>query len=262
MMPNNLFKLDLSETFPQLANPPIVEAVIHWQARAQVHFELSELESAIAAEFPGYSSRKPLHQFGMMAQMSTESEDSEENFVKKTKRWEGIRLKSDDDKYVIQFTRNGLVFSQTKGYENWELFSAAAKEAWGTFVKISRPAEVERLGVRYINHFSVATPANIGDFLREPPTNAQNLQLKEFVYQSTFGLPGSPFDVRVIKVMQQSSELKESGLFIDIDVFTKTPSSIVEAELDESLQHIRWLKNKVFFGLITENAVELLGGKK
>lgn len=257
-MSDTLFTVDLNETFPKLAKAPVVEAVIHWQARAQVEFELSTLEAALENEFPEYVARKPLHAVDLTAQWSGKSED--ENFVKKINRWEGIRLKSNDGRYVIRFTRNGLAFSRTHGYEDWESFSTAAKEAWSVYQRIAQPADVERLGVRFINHIADAMPGNIADFLRDPPTHARNLQLKEFVYQSTFALPESPFDARIIKVMQQSPETKESGLFIDIDVFSTTTNSIDGVELEDSLRKIRWFKNKLFFTLVTDHAVKLFGG--
>ena len=34
-MSGNVFKIDLSESFEHLPNAPIVEAVIHWRARAE-----------------------------------------------------------------------------------------------------------------------------------------------------------------------------------------------------------------------------------
>lgn len=255
-MSNEFFTFDLEEQFPRLAQPPIVEAVIHWQARTQVQFDLDSLQTALANEFPGFSSRKPLHRFEMMAQVSTKNPD--ENYTKSTKYWDGLRLKSDDGKHVIQFTRNGLVFSRTSEYDNWDSFSAAAKQAWGIYLRIAQPLEIERLGVRFINQIASVTPENIAKHLREPPTFAPNLQLKEFVYQSTFALPRSSFEVRVIKVMQPLPQLQaSSGLFLDIDVYTNSAMLSDGAEMDETLRRMRWLKNKVFFNLITSEALRL-----
>src|SRR5437870_2846164 len=101
---------DLGEKFPRLAKPPIVEAVIHWQAVAQNRLEPESLTSALAKEFQGFTQRRPLHTFGMMAQVSTNSDTP---VVKKMNDWGGIRLKSDDNKYAIQFRRDGLAFSRT-----------------------------------------------------------------------------------------------------------------------------------------------------
>jgi len=78
----------------------------------------------------------------------------------------------------------------------------------------------------------------------------------EFVYQSTFAVPAHPLGVRVIKVMQSMHELQQSsGLFLDIDVFSTKAILNESAALDEALAKMRWLKNKVFFTLLTEKAV-------
>jgi len=169
----------------------------------------------------------------------------------------GIRLKTEDGRYVIQFTRDGLVFSRTKEYEHWEPFEVAAKQAWQAFLDIAAPIETQRLGVRFINHVPAATSETLRAFLRDPPTCPSNLPLEEFVYQSTFGVPGHPYAVRVIKLLQPSMpELPpSSGLFLDVDVFTATAIPNEPGPLDQALIRMRWLKNKVFFSLLTDAAV-------
>ena len=169
-----------------------------------------------------------------------------------------MRLKSDDGFHVMQFTRDGLVFSQVQGYESWEQFRDAAKAAWQSYLDIAAPIETQRLGVRYINHIATATPATLQSYLRDPPTCPSSLPLKEFVYQSTFEVAGHPFGIRVIKVMQPAMpELPQSsGLFLDIDVYSTNSIANDLGTLDEALETMRWLKNKVFFGLLTEDAIE------
>lgn len=102
-----------------------------------------------------------------------------------------------------------------------KLCATAAKDAWAAYVDIAAPVEIERLGIRFINHLPEATGETLSQFLREPPTCPSNLPLKEFVYQSTFNVPGHPYGIRVIKVKQPSMpEVQQSsGLFLDIDVF-------------------------------------------
>ena len=88
-------------------------------------------------------------------------------------------------------------------------------------------------------------------------TCPSNLPLKEFVYQSTFQVPDHPFGVRVTKLMQPSLPglPQSSGLFVDCDVFTTRPLDSDEA-LEDALGKMRWLKNKIFFTLMTEQAIQ------
>lgn len=57
---------------------------------------------------------------------------------------------------------------------------------------------------------------------------------------------------------------EEHGLILDIDVFTKPDFSCQLGEgnpLDDHLAKLRWLKNKIFFSLLTEDAIRRLGGE-
>ncbi len=252
-MTNGEFTLDPNETFQRLSRPPIVEAVVHWQARAQNWPEPKALDAVLAQRFPQFATRTPIQQVEMTAMVSGEDASSA---VRRGPS--GIRLKSDDGRNVIQFTRDGLMFSRTKEYEHWEQFRDAAKQAWREYLDIAAPVETQRLGVRFINRIAAATPENLREYLREPPTCPSNLPLKEFVYQSTFAVPGYPFGVRVIKVLQPSMpELPQSsGLFLDIDVFSTTAIPNEPGPLDDKLTLMRCLKNKVFFSLLTEASVQ------
>lgn len=251
-MADGVFRLDFNEKFPRLSHAPIVEAVIHWQARAQNWPEPEVLGAALAERFPDFATRSPIQHVEMTAMVSG---DDASSAVRRGPR--GIRLKSDDGRYIIQFTRDGLVFSRTKEYEHWGPFRDAAKRAWQVYLDIAAPVETQRLEVRYINHIPTATPETLRNWLREPPTCPSNLPLKEFVHQSTFDVPEHPFGVRVVKVLQPSMpELPQSsGLFLDVDVYSATAIPNEPGPLDEALARMRWLKNKIFFSLLTEEAV-------
>jgi uncharacterized protein (TIGR04255 family) len=255
-MAASVFTLDLNEAFPTLSRPPIVEAVIHWQARAQNELEQDSLKQTLARRMPQYPQSTPMQSFGLMATLLPADETAVVEQQKKG--FLGLRLTSENGCNLVQFLREGLVFSRTKSYEHWEPFAEAAKQAWEVFMDIAAPVETQRLGVRFINHIAAATPGTLQGILRDPPTCPSNLPLEEFVYQSTFSVPGHPFGIRVIKVMQPSMPEvpQSSGLFLDIDVFTTTVIPNEPGPLDEALTQMRWLKNKVFFSLLTEAAVE------
>ena len=161
---------------------------------------------------------------------------------------------------MIQFSRDGVAFSRVNSYEDWPQFIASAKRAWLAFVEIAVPIEIQRLGVRFINHFPTAKPETIGNILKDPPTRPSHLPLSEFTYQSTFTVPDQPYGIRVIKVMQQSGlgQTQGSGLFLDFDVYTTKPIPFDDPEMNDKLTQMRWLKNNIFFSLLTDNAIEEL----
>jgi uncharacterized protein (TIGR04255 family) len=248
------FKLDLDEKFQHLSHAPIVEAVIHWQARAQQPFEPDAVQAELSIKLADYQSEQ-LHRVHLEAKVSGQGDAP---VVQHEKDWHGFRLSSADKLHIVQFTRDGVAFSRLQPYQDWDHFAASAKSAWRAFVEIAVPLEIQRLGVRFINHIPVAAPEILRDVLRDPPTCPSNLPLNDFVYQSTFSVPDQPFGIRVIKVMQpqQMGQPLSSGLLLDCDVYTTKPITCEELAVDEALTKMRWLKNKIFFALLTESAVQ------
>lgn len=255
------FKIDLTEAFPNLATPPIVEAILYWVARPRHFPGPDDLRQAIAKKLPAYDQFQILRNPAWMTKFT----DGEvETVVHQRKEgFQGFRLSAPGGAQSAQFKRDGLVFSLTNHYDHWDSFTASAKEAWQAYREITQPPEIEKLGVRFINHFPLAAPGNLREYLRDPPTCPAGLPLREFLYQSTFMVPGEPFSIRVVKVMQPAMEgiQNSSGVFVDCDVFTKGMLP-VDADLEDALARLRWLKNKVFFSLIAGQALLAFQGAK
>src|SRR6266540_4699021 len=102
------FEINLNETFTHLSNPPIVEAVIHWQARAQKPLEEIGLKVLLAEKLPTYRSCEPIQRFEAMMTMTIQ-EDAPS--VQSRQGWDGLRLTSEDKLHIIQFTRDDVAFS-------------------------------------------------------------------------------------------------------------------------------------------------------
>ncbi|MFL5245107.1 MAG: TIGR04255 family protein [Gemmataceae bacterium] len=253
------FNMDLSKQFPHLAAAPIVEAVIQWNARAQLPFEPDALQKRLESLLPGYPNREPQyhHEFlfqGLVAENQPQSTSSHQG------GWHGFRVSTADKHYIAQITRDGLVLSRLHPYEDWQRFSAEALRVWKVYLQLAAPSEVQRLGVRFINRIASARIDTLNEYLNEPPTCP--MPLKDFLYQSTYEVPGQPFLIRVVKTMQAgiSGASEESGLILDIDVGTTKAIACDEEALREPLSKMRWLKNKFFFDLLTDSAIESFKG--
>ena len=255
-MAPHVFQLDLNEKFPRLARPPIVEAAIHWQARAKAPWEPEQLRHALQQRLPDYPQCAILHE-GFVATkfVPSQPESIEQNY---SKRFQGFRLTAADGRHVLRFTRDGVVHSQVKDYEHWEAFRESGETAWRVYCELAQPDGIQRLSVRYINHFPSATAETLGDILYEPPTRPEEMPLSDFVYQSTFTLPDHCLGVRIIKVMQPSTpqQRQSSGLFLDLEVYSTDILENDPATLADRFGKMRWLKNKVFFTLLKPAALK------
>jgi uncharacterized protein (TIGR04255 family) len=65
-------------------------------------------------------------------------------------------------------------------------------------------------------------------------------------------VPGHPYFVNFISTIQPSPN--GIALIIDIDVF-RGPFSLGDVDLEFSLAEMRWLKNKLFFGSVTQKTL-------
>jgi uncharacterized protein (TIGR04255 family) len=255
MAPARAFKFDLAESFPHLPSAPIVEAVINWTARAGKELQRDELKRHLTERLPDYPECQLVGLLQIEAEVSAEgaSESRRAN-------WHGFRLTSSDKLHIVQFNRDGLVFSRLQPYLDWQRFSGEGLRLWKIFVDLFQPSEVQRLGVRFINRISPIVVAEVGRHLENPPECLESfgLPMVGFFYQSTHEVPKRPFQINVTQTIQPSlPPQNEAGLIFDIDVFTKQAFRCEDEILKDHLAKMRWLKNKVFFSLLTKRAIKL-----
>ncbi len=259
MKQKRAFHLDLNESFPHMADAPIVEAVIHWRARAGKALTSEGLRQQLVGQLPSYPDCRPQHHLELEAQFSG---DSASHVQRQT--WEGFRLTSADKLHIVQFTRDGVAFSRLTPYEDWDAFAAEGQRLWRVFVELAEPAEVQRLGVRYINRIGLTDIGQIGRYLAKPPECLDPLDLpaSQFLYQSLHDVPDHPYQINVVQTVQASvpPQTQELGLILDIDVGTTQALPCEDTGLQECLTEMRWLKNKAFFSLLSEKAVTLFQG--
>jgi uncharacterized protein (TIGR04255 family) len=251
-------KIDLTEQFRHLSRAPIVEAVIEIRARAEIPWVEQAVSEALKAKLPDYP------QFVSQNEVKQEvSFDLVQGSQAKQHDlgWKGLRLQSGDGRHVAQFNRDGFLFSRLHPYESWEKLQGEALRLWGIYCDLARPTETQRTGLRFINRFTLpAQETRFEDYVEphaKPPRNL-DLPFLGFFHQDTLAVPGYPYALNVVRTVQPPQDLKTQGLAIilDIDVFTIHPLEIRMDQMNKWLTEMRWLKNKVFFGSVTEKALE------
>ncbi len=255
-MMSNETKQEQRREFPHLRMPPIVEAVIRWQCQANANWEAAQLTAELSVLLPDYPivNKSHLKEFLFAASM----DEDKLPVADRRDTWFGLRLQAGETgPYIAQFLKNGLIFSRLEPYENWELFASEGLRLWNIFQKVAEPTEIQLLGVRFINRIRTVNAANLSVCLKEPPTFVKDFPLREFTYQSRFRVPGEELEISVTKSIPAAidEQPSESGLIIDIDVYTTAPIAIEALKLSELLPKMRKLKNKMFFGLLTSDAI-------
>lgn len=246
--------IDVSETFERLASAPIVEAVLAITARAESALEESAVTEHLKPKLPDY----PTVFSGRLIQHSLkEVEGVPSEHIQRDLGWNALRWHSHDKRQIAMFARNGFSFSRLEPYESWEKFCSEALRLWQLHVELFRPTLVQRLGLRYINRIPVdQLPVDLDEILYTAPTAPRGLELPvdSFLHQDNLYVPQSPYRITVIQTAQPIAVPTGpvAGLFLDIDVSVPVQFELKSGVLEHYLAEMRWLKNKAFFGSLTE----------
>ncbi|MDE3068090.1 MAG: TIGR04255 family protein [Verrucomicrobiota bacterium] len=252
-------KIDVTEQFKLLPKAPIVEAVIQIHARPEASWAENEIVGILRPKIPEYKkavSRKQIrHQVKLNANQPPEA--IEENLG-----WHGLVCQTEDGKHGVQFNRDGFIFHRFSPYQKWEQFFNEALRLWKIYLEIARPVEAQRIGLRFINKIDLPPKeVNFEDYIRPHPETPFDLELPfmSFFHQDTLAVPGYPYAINIIRTIQPplNPQVEGLGLVVDIDAFTTQSFEIKDGMLEGRLTELRWLKNKAFFGSVTEKALEL-----
>ena len=259
-MNNKDFVIDFHQPFENLPNAPIVEAVIHWRAKAGRKLEPDDFLGKLKDRLPNYPNSQRQQEVKLDSEIST----SGSSFKIQQPHWHGFRFESKDKRHVAQFTSDGLAFSRLKPYQDWEQFESEAQRLWQIYVSLAGPPEIQRLGVRFINLVTPASPETLKEILVCPPCspNEMPLPIKEFMHRSTFSIPNHPYNLNVIQtIAPPKSERESASVILDLDVFTTRAVENNQQQLKRRLQEMRWIKNKAFFTFVHTDAIAKFKGK-
>jgi len=260
----SVFKIEPTELFPLLARAPIVEAVIEVRGRAEAIWEEHAIIERLKAKLPDYPSivsgravRLTMEFAPPVAQPPAQLPIVEQ--AVRDMGWRGLRCDSADRRHVAQFNRDGFAFSRLAPYESWSTFQQEGLRLWQVHVELAQPAEVQRLGLRFINRIAIPAGGDLEDYLQAPPKSLREIELPfvGFLHHDTLAIPGYPYGANFIKTIQPPQGVESAGLILDIDVFTTQTVGLDQAAIEQHLAEMRWLKNKIFFGSITPKALEM-----
>ncbi len=170
----------------------------------------------------------------------------------------GVRATSRDEHWVVQLRRDGLTFSRLPPYPNWHEFSSRAKPFLSAFLAVTRPPYVERLALRYINHFRLPYPADMNEYFIGLPVVPDTLPqfTSNMLSRVTIHDPDRDFTAHITQGLLDDLDPEKIAFILDIDVFQTAEFAPVEEKLWETLEDLRGFKNQVFFELITERNAE------
>lgn len=245
--------IDLQEKFPHLNKAPIVEAVLDIRGVPSVAWNETTLQNELKQRLPDY----PKHE--TMRETKFQLPAGKTAPVVEDFGCVGFKLHSADNLHIVQFNKGSFVFSRLKPYQDWERFSQEALRLWAIYCDLLKPNAIGRIGLRFINRIAVNQPkVELSDYYKYSPSSIKELNwpLSGYLHHDMLQVPETLYSVNLIKTVQNVPG--EVGLLLDIDVFMQSRFAYNELRIIECIEEMRWVKNKIFFGSLTDKAIEEL----
>ena len=243
-----------------LARAPITEALVDLRVQPADGMTVERLEQVLQSRNFGYHRKGPILRthFGIVMNIQDGSPAQQ---VMGGSAIVGVRLHSADDKYVAQFTTESFTLSRLEPYESWEALIAEAQRIWSEYRACVAPISVHRATTRFIN--SLRLPLKPGERFERylmgipqmPPEYPQTVSsfLQRFVIQDD----ACGATAIVTQALEQVPETPPVPVILDIDVFREARYPPDTTQVWDFLADLRALKNRLFFGALTEEALRL-----
>ncbi len=237
-----------------LPNAPITEALIDIRTKLPKGFDISGFENLSEKALERLPKKEVQSEYSAKLNIKEKNISTD---PEQTKR--GVFYRSEDEKNIVQFRRDGFTFNRLKPYTNWEDIIDEAKTYWQIYQKHGQPVKITRLGTRYINHIKLPLPINdFSDYMTSPPQIPEGMPnlLNSYLSKISLQEPSNQIHVNVIQAIEKGEKDKYITLIFDTDSFINKmfePDSNIWSKFDD----LRKMKNKVFFNSLTEKTINL-----
>lgn len=250
-----MLRSDPNSPFPHLSKAPITEAVIELRGSTLVAWDADRLEALVKQKFPEFSSvarrKKTIAQVSFGGGSPTPSTVKDMGCC-------GFQLKSGGQE-VIKCERETFVFSHLTPYPGWDTFEEKAFVFWERYKAIFRPLEIIHVGLRFINRIPLPLEGSLAEVFSHPPRHPDDMEAVKFtgfLHQEVIFDQNTGHSVNLIKTIQPEPALSQGSLIIDIDAHCTKTTLPEKDRLRAVLAQLRSLKNRVFFGSLTESCVD------
>ena len=177
---------------------------------------------------------------------------------------DGYIFRSADDHLAVQARRDGFTLNWLPPYDRWEAFRDEARRSWEVYREIVRPEIVTRLGLRYINKIGVPLPiTSFTDWVLTAPEIAPGLPQGLRTFFMRLEVPDETGAVAIITETLEPPEAPTEAsaailpIILDIDAVRESEFPVEGEHVWDTFEHLRDLKNEIFFKSVTDKAKEL-----
>jgi uncharacterized protein (TIGR04255 family) len=239
-----------------LAHAPIMEAIIDCRVKAPAGFKVDSFQALKAKGVDGYPKVDEMR--GIEAEFRVEGNQLSQST--KQRGMVGLAFRSIGGENVAQFRIDGFTFSRLNPYTSWDEIFPEAFRLWKMFIGIVSPDFMTRIAVRYINKLPIPLPlGDFSEYLCSPPVVPSELPRQVATFLTRIVIPESDFgaDAVITQALEGSTDPNFVTIILDIDVYRARQYEIDNEKIKSEFEELHRLKNKIFFGSITEKAARL-----
>lgn len=177
---------------------------------------------------------------------------------------DGFFFKSPDKRDVLQFRMDGFTVNRLAPYRGFEEMQQRAAKYWQVYCDGIAPESVVAVGVRYINRIAVPVGLNVSRYFSVAPQLPESfVHMESFSSSTTFVDPSSGAVAEVVLARDPTAGPTASGVgcVLEIGAQQQIGRLAPQDELDAVLASLRSVKNRVFFGCLTDECVRALIGE-
>lgn len=249
----------MTGTYPKLAKPPIVEAVLDFDCDLPPDKTLKLLEQPARAAFADrYPDVTPRYLQAM--QVASEQDGTFNSSLQQSlQAW---MFRQADGRQLVQVRQSGFSFNRLAPYEGFEAYLPEIQRVWDVYRQLVAPISVQTLRLRYINRILLPLDGgrvDLGAYLTSQPAlpAEDRLTLSGFVnqYSATDAVTGHQLTVVLAAQPPEDDKLPV--------ILDNTASASGEwdpmdwSALARVLESLRNLKNVIFFETVKQPCLDL-----
>lgn len=254
MMPSD--PLTEKTQWPRLSRAPITEAIVDVRTKLEEGFDpetLQVLHQRVSARYP---KTKKLNAFSKSFHLGPGPAPADSSEITHV----GFLFRSEDEKQIFQARSDGFTFNRLYPYTCWDEVRPEAARLWQLYRQLTNPKSITRIALRYINNLHLPLPIeSLSEFLTAPVNLPPGTPSEIESYLARVVVSTGEPEERVIVTQRLEPGLRKetAPIILDIDAFRRVEGEIGDEEIWKTLEHLRNLKNTIFFNSLTPRALEL-----
>jgi uncharacterized protein (TIGR04255 family) len=237
-----------------LEHAPIAEAMVDFQTSLPDTFDMGRFQALAEALHDRYPvvEQQTQHQAFLRIGLGVSAADVKEPQLR------GYVFRSADRLTIAQFRRDGFTFNRLRPYTSWDELRPEALRLWELYRKTADPPPCARLSLRYINQIEIPIPgADLTDYFILLPGFPADIStpMTEFLTRIVLVDPELNAGATVVLASQVGPNPNLAVIILDIDAYRQVPDGIVHDRVPQALSDLRALKNRIFFGSVTETTL-------